>query len=73
MAKRFSFSQLTPAQRIAISKLGNRAQRAKGLTFQFKEDAHSKAAGRLGGLATWRKWKISRRGKELRIPDVHSI
>jgi hypothetical protein len=62
------FAKLSPEQRRAVALKGVTALRAKGLHYQWSS-RDAKEAGSLGGHATWRKWKISRRGKELRVPE----
>jgi general stress protein YciG len=62
-----NFATLTPEERRKISILGAKALRLKGLSHQFTQE-EAKEAGRKGGLATWKRWKISRRGKELKCP-----
>jgi general stress protein YciG len=58
------FILMSPERRREVAAMGGRAVQASGKAFRFKEDAHAKAAGRKGGLATWSRWKISRKGKE---------
>lgn len=62
--RRFSFASLSPERRREVAIKGAKALHLKGLAHQFTEGQDSKEAGRKGGLATWRKWKISRRGAE---------
>jgi uncharacterized protein len=62
------FARLSPEQRREAAKVGARALVAKGLNHQWSSQ-EAKEAGSKGGRATWRKWKISRRGKELRVPE----
>jgi hypothetical protein len=67
MAPKRGFAKLSPDERKAMALKGVTALRVKGLNYQWSHQ-EAKEAGALGGHATWKKWKISRNGKELRVP-----